>query len=171
MRFMKHSPSYTPHPNDSINSVVQAALKNMHALERAFAAGEIPAQSPPIEASQPLFQIVQELYNEGNFIHAAPLAFQLAVFHPEKRNYVYRAAQIFQRLSIFETAATFYALSMKDKPSPAAYYGLGQCLTGLNKNDLAIRHFETAIELARGDDQWRALQDCAAEAVERLRIN
>lgn len=165
---MNNPRDYRPHPDDNINALVKAALENMQALERAFANGVVPDQSLPIEAGRPLYRVVEHLCRDGYFLNAAPLIFQLAVFHPNERPYVHKAAQIFQRLAIFEMALLFYAMVINKEASPAAAYGMAQCLVGLNRKEDAIRYFETAFELARGEHRWRTLQDHAAAAIERF---
>ena len=166
--------AYTPHPDEHIDALVRSAVHNMQKLNDLFSQGLFPQSVPPLETSVPINQVLQQLCTEGSYVHAAPLAFQLAIFHPEKIEYVYQAAQIFQRLELFEVAAMWYACYIeqtKQTPSPTAHYGLGQCFVGLKKTDLALQQFEAAFELARGQEQWRVLQEYAEQAIDSLGVN
>ena len=159
------------HPDPEIDALARSAAASLPQLQKALEAGFAPPDSGSLssEHQDALFQIIQQLCDEGHFLHAAPLALQLAVHHPKNSRYAFVAGFAFQRLAIFQVAAVLYGLSLQQERTPTAMYRLGECMAGLGQAETAIRFFDMAFDMARGDEQYRQLQDHAMEAIERLR--
>ncbi|GAA4337418.1 hypothetical protein GCM10023165_15410 [Variovorax defluvii] len=162
---MKH------HPDPMIDALARSAATSLPQLHRALEAGFVPQESCVLSDVQQdaLFQIVQQLNDEGRFLQAAPLALQLAVHHPKDSRYAFTAGLAFQRLAIFNVAAMLYCLSLQQQRTPTTLYRLGECLAGLGQAETALRFFDSAFDLARGEEHYRQLQDHATQAIERLR--
>ncbi|WP_076998611.1 hypothetical protein [Variovorax sp. KK3] len=159
------------HPNQKIEALARAASANLPQLQCALEQGYVPPPEGTLSAPQQaaLFRLVQQLCDEGHFLQAAPLALQLAVHHPKDSRYSFIAGRAFQRLAIFNIAAVLYGLSLQQNRTPTSMYRLGECMAGLGQPETAIRFFDGAFDIARGDDSFRHVQDLAMQAIERLR--
>lgn len=155
------------HPDPKIDALVQNAYHHLPELQQALEAGFKP-DNFPTEQGEPIYRIVQHLESTGYSKHAAPLALQLAFHHSHESRYVYTAASIFQQLEQFKIAILLYIQSMAQVQTPPALFGIGQCMAGLKQTTLAIRAFEEAFDLARGQEQYRFVQDHAENAIREL---
>ncbi len=66
-------------------------------------------------------------------------------------------------------AAGFYGMCLLQAQTPTTLFRLGECLAGMGKAEEAVQLFDAAFDMARGDDQYRHVQDAAMQAVERVR--
>lgn len=131
---------------------------------------DLPLLQQPEEQYERMFRVAQQLCDEGNYLQAAPLAMSLAINAPYDTRYYFLTARAFQRLAVFNVAATFYQHAMRNGESALPMYRLAECLAGMNRGGEAIAHFDKAFALGREDGQYRALQDSAMNAIERIRL-
>lgn len=159
------------HPDPVVQTLVGAALDGLPALRDSLESGDGAAADGVISSVQQeaLLQVIERLCVEERFEQAAPLVLQLAVRFPSSSRCSFTAARVFQRLAVFDVAAVLYGLCLQQQRKPIVMYRLGECLAGLGRGDEAIRLFDAAFDLARGDDACRGLQDAAMQAIGRLR--
>jgi tetratricopeptide (TPR) repeat protein len=164
-----------PHRDMAVDAFIESALNQL----RAYGAGEAgnpDASARPAPAAQQAadaekaYEIAQSLCDEGNFLQAAPLAMSLAINSPFDPRFYFATGRAFQRLGVFNVAATFYEQSMRDGESALPTYRLAECMAGMCRGREAVALFDKAFALGRSDEQYRALQDSALNAIERIRI-
>ncbi|CAN5465918.1 hypothetical protein BH11PSE7_BH11PSE7_38450 [soil metagenome] len=162
-----------------IDMAVEALIENALGQLRTYAADEgskTDAQPRPPHAAQQAadaekaYEIAQSLCDEGNFLQAAPLAMSLAINSPFDPRFYFATGRAFQRLGVFNVAATFYEQSMRDGESALPTYRLAECMAGMCRGPEAVALFDKAFALGRSDAQYSALQDNALNAIERIRI-
>lgn len=164
-------PPFIHHPDPAIDALVREVIDALPQVKNALETGCVPPSSAPMprERQEAMFQVVQQLFDQEHFFHAAPIALLLAVHHPKDRRFSFSAGRAFQRLAAFDVALVFYEMCLQEHRAPIVVYRLGECLAGLGRADEAIRLFDTAFDMARGADQYRSLQDAAEQAINRLR--
>ncbi|MBC7436893.1 MAG: hypothetical protein H7332_12600 [Bdellovibrionales bacterium] len=164
-----------PQRDLAVGTLIENALSRLNAygaeadLKQDAQATPPPAMHQAAEA-QRVYEIAQSLCDEGNFLQAAPLAMSLAINTPFDPRFYFTTGRAFQRLGVFNVAATFYEQCMRDGESALPTYRLAECMAGMCRGHEAIALFDKAHELGRSDEQYRALQDSALNAIERIRI-
>jgi tetratricopeptide (TPR) repeat protein len=164
-----------PHRDLAVEALIENAFSQLNAY--GADAGATPdASAKPASAGQQaaeaekVYEVAQTLCDEGNFLQAAPLAMSLAINSPFDPRFYFATGRAFQRLGVFNVAATFYEQSMRDGASALPTYRLAECMAGMCRAREAIALFDKAFDLGRHDAQYRALQDNALNAIERIRI-
>ena len=109
-----------------------------------------------------LYATAQSLFAAQEFRQALAVALTLVMHHGREAKYSYLAATCLHQLGQPEEAAVMYALALHQDPSSAmTAYRMGQCLSRLGRADEARQSFEGAIELSRGNEALRQMQDAA----------
>lgn len=117
----------------------------------------------PPEGVAELHLAAIQLCDEGRWRLAAPIALQLAMHMPEEPRFMFVAATCLQQLGEPHVAAALFAHSLEHAPLPATLLRLGECLAAAGERETARVAFEQTYEACRGHDEYRALQDRAAE--------
>ncbi|RYZ12617.1 MAG: hypothetical protein EOO24_02680 [Comamonadaceae bacterium] len=159
-------------PDPDVEALVKEASEAIMRVQQSLEAGDFPPESEPLspERQTILSLIVKRLCDEGNFMHAAPIALRLALCHPTNGSHWFAAGRVFQRLGAFEAATSLYFLSLQQKEQrPVIVYRLGECLVGRGRTEEALHLFDAAFDLMRTDDSHRLLQEAATAAIDRLR--
>ncbi|WP_048440840.1 hypothetical protein [Caenimonas sp. SL110] len=148
--------------------MIETALDRLRALEAKGALGTPPPATPGDEHEK-MYIVAQMLCEEGNFLQAAPLAMSLAINTAFDARFYFLTGRAFQRLGVYNVAATFYQHAMRNGESALPMYRLAECFAGMNRGQEAIEHFDKAFELGREDAQYRKIQDSAMTAIDRIR--
>ncbi|MES2633869.1 MAG: hypothetical protein V4669_12920 [Pseudomonadota bacterium] len=149
--------------------MIETALETLRTQEASGTLGT-PSQATPGDENERMYNVAQMLCEEGNFLQAAPLAMSLAINTAFDARYYFLTGRAFQRLGVYNVAATFYQHAMRNGESALPMYRLAECFAGMNRGEEAIEHFDRAFELGREDEQYRKLQDCAMTAIDRIRL-
>ncbi len=153
----------------AVADLIEGALETLRAQEANGTLGT-PSEAPPGDEHERMYIVAQMLCDEGNFLQAAPLAMSLAINTTFDARFYFLTGRAFQRLGVFNVAATFYQHAMRNGESALPMYRLAECMAGMNRGAEAIEHFDRAFELGRDDEQYRKLQDSAMSAIERIRL-
>ncbi|MES2786530.1 MAG: hypothetical protein V4684_13780 [Pseudomonadota bacterium] len=153
----------------AVAELIEGALETLRAQEANGTLGA-PPQSSPGEDHERMYIVAQMLCDEGNFLQAAPLAMSLAINTTFDARFYFLTGRAFQRLGVFNVAATFYQHAMRNGESALPMYRLAECMAGMNRGEEAMEHFDRAFELGREDEQFRKIQDSAMRAIERIRV-
>ena len=149
--------------------MIDNALEKLRAYEADGPSTGAPAPAQPGADHEQMYVVAQMLCEEGNFLQAAPLAMSLAINTAFDARFYFLTGRAFQRLGVFNVAATFYQHAMRNGESALPMYRLAECMAGMNRGAEAIEHFDHAFELGREDEQYRKIQDSAMTAIERIR--
>jgi tetratricopeptide (TPR) repeat protein len=165
-------PANPPHhfPFDrTVGGLIANAVRKMEAAGTLEAAEVKPSGDEQADAREKMYSVSEALCEEGNFLQAAPLAMSLAINSPYDGRFYFLTGRAFQRLGVFNVAQTFYEHSMRGGQSALSMYRLAECLAGQGKGKQALEHFDKALELGRSGEEYRAIQDSAMNAIERIR--
>jgi tetratricopeptide (TPR) repeat protein len=109
-----------------------------------------------------LYATAQSLVAAKDFRRALAVALAIVAHHGREAKYSYLAGTCLHQLAFLEQAAIMYVLALQQDPSSAmTAYRLGQCLSRLDRADEASRCLAHAIELSRGNEALRQMQDAA----------
>lgn len=111
-----------------------------------------------------LYKVALTLAEDSRWDKAAPIALQLALHAPGEARFSFLAGTCLQRLGDFRHALGMFGASLFVEQMPVTVFRLGECLAASGEREQAHRAFHETVELCRGNDDWRELQDRAARA-------
>jgi tetratricopeptide (TPR) repeat protein len=115
-----------------------------------------------------LFAVARKLYVSKDYQRAVQVAVFLATCNPVNAHFSYLAGRCLQMLGQLQEAVDMYdASQIADEHHAPSALRRGECLRRLNRLDESRAAFEQALNLARGDESLRAVQDTALANLSR----
>lgn len=155
------------HADPAADAIVRGALAQLHRVEEAAARGAGPEairkEAGSGESTAGLYEIAVRLCDAGEFLHALPIALALVARHEDAR-FAFLAGTCLQRLAQFDLAIPMYQLALAhDRTHAATAYRLGEVLLAQGLKQEGRQALELAVELGRGRESARKIQDMAME--------
>jgi hypothetical protein len=149
-------------PEDFVRTIASFAAAAADESTQA----QLKQLDPPGNAE--LDAMAVQLCDEGRWELAAPIALQLALHMPQQPRFTFIAATCLEQMNHPQLAAALYAQSLLGSPHPGTLLRMGRCLAVAGQFEAAKETASKVIEACRGHDEHRAVQDAAAEMLERL---
>lgn len=171
---------HTP-PDPDVRRLIEQSLAQLDAFAgtvrsasdaqaRLTQAVHVPNDPPPHHAE--LRETIDQLFGQGHWAQALPLATRLLMAAPSDPSASYRLGTCLQRMHRPAEALAAFAhclASQGDQPSPGPLLRLAECLAAIGHRDDAVQCLHTCVELARTDPDHRELQALALQLTDDLR--
>lgn len=156
------------HADPAADAIVRGALAQLHRVEEAATRDADPEairkEAGSGESTAGLYEAAVHLCDAGEFRHALPIALALVAHHGEDARFAFLAGSCLQRLAQFDLAIPMYQLALThDGTHAAAAYRLGEVLLAQGLKQEGRQALELAVELGRGRESARKIQDMAME--------
>ena len=151
---------------EGLHDVAEQADSMLPALRQGESLARVRGMTP--QHLQGLVDLAENLCEEERFEDAMAVASQLVFHAPTNGRYLFLSATCAQRMGHTREAVALFAASLLAEESAETTYRLGECLMALGETRQAGQAFEAAVDLGRGDDEMRHVQDGATDAIRTI---